>query len=258
MELKLNSPVKWFLCCKKCLNLFVIFTSVCTVSLFIITALEALPTIAFVYYLYPVRTLARLPFLANIVVITNTLIALLLFQCERCWLRIIYRARRARKQNHQAQVQGGETYGSTGNDTSRDNLSDEEDEDIDFDSAGKKLLDERLCICDRLTDRLANCLTGYPTCCMTKCPLNYVDETLDNYEKFYLPYYSTKDYKKRHKLTAWKYICQPLGTLIVLLLLIVFMYILYNLFHLDTKANSDLSEFLLVVPSLVVMYGALF
>lgn len=59
-----------------CLSMF-------TFSLFIIFSIITIPTLVFIYYLYPIRTLARLPLLVSEILYINTLLGLLIFQYER-------------------------------------------------------------------------------------------------------------------------------------------------------------------------------
>ena len=49
------------------------------ISLFIVVT----PALIFIFYLYPTHTLIRLPFIINSILYTNSLLALLLYQCER-------------------------------------------------------------------------------------------------------------------------------------------------------------------------------
>ena len=73
-------------CCTCTSNsIFSIFTFVSmmlvevAISLFIVLT----PTLIFIFYLYPTHTLIRLPFIINSIIYTNSLLALLIYQCER-------------------------------------------------------------------------------------------------------------------------------------------------------------------------------
>ena len=76
--------------CCRCSWCFCIFhsilleMSVTLIALFAMYFIFSIPTIILVYYLYPTRTLIRLPLIINAVLYTSSLPALLLFQCERC------------------------------------------------------------------------------------------------------------------------------------------------------------------------------
>ncbi len=52
---------------------------------FILFVITTAPTIILVYYVYPTRTLVRLPFIISAIIYINSLAALLLFQCERAF-----------------------------------------------------------------------------------------------------------------------------------------------------------------------------
>ena len=66
------------------------FMSVCLLFAFTAYFIFSIPTIILVYYLYPTRTLLRLPLIINAVLYINSLLALLLFQCERCCFPFVF------------------------------------------------------------------------------------------------------------------------------------------------------------------------
>ncbi len=79
-----NTPTH---CCtgkfkKCCHHTLESLSMVCCFS-FILFVITAAPTIILVYYVYPTRTLVRLPFIISAIIYINSLAALLLFQCER-------------------------------------------------------------------------------------------------------------------------------------------------------------------------------
>ena len=81
-----------------CCHGIVLWMSLCTSLLFISFALFSIPTIILVYYLYPARTLLRLPLLTNAVLYINSLLALLLFQCERLFYPCVKKVKPKRMQ----------------------------------------------------------------------------------------------------------------------------------------------------------------
>ena len=79
----IETPTHFCRCCHSCSHCIVLWMSLCSSLFFISFALFSIPTIILVYYLYPARTLLRLPLLTNAILYINSLLALLLFQCER-------------------------------------------------------------------------------------------------------------------------------------------------------------------------------
>ena len=79
----IETPTHFCKCCQSYCHCIVLWMSLCSSLLITTFALFSIPTIILVYYLYPARTLLRLPLLTNAVIYINSLLALLLFQCER-------------------------------------------------------------------------------------------------------------------------------------------------------------------------------
>ena len=83
---KFNTPTQCCIChrfCKKGCSIVVTMTSLFMITLFVSLCIVILPTVIFIYYLYPANTLIRMPFIINSILYVNSLLALLLFQCER-------------------------------------------------------------------------------------------------------------------------------------------------------------------------------
>ena len=83
---KFNTPTHFYTCnwlWKKICSILITIASLFMVTVFISLCIIALPTVIFIYYLYPAHTLIRLPFIINSILYINSLLALLLFQCER-------------------------------------------------------------------------------------------------------------------------------------------------------------------------------
>ena len=89
---KLNTPTQSCIChwfCKKGCSIVVTIISLFMVALFVSLCIIILPTVIFIYYLYPAHTLIRMPFIINSILYINSLLALLLFQCERlCFILV--------------------------------------------------------------------------------------------------------------------------------------------------------------------------
>lgn len=69
--------------CMTCSHFFALWISIMSILYFTALFIFLIPNIILVYYLYPTRTLIRLPLLINSVLYINSLIALFIFQCER-------------------------------------------------------------------------------------------------------------------------------------------------------------------------------
>ena len=79
----LETPTYCFCCCcMRCSHCLVLLISLITFSLFISFSIITIPTLVFIYYLYPARTLARLPLIVSAVLYINTLLGHLIYQCE--------------------------------------------------------------------------------------------------------------------------------------------------------------------------------
>ncbi len=81
-----NTPTH---CCtgpiRKCCHYILEFISMVSCFSLILFIVVVAPTIILVYFLYPTRTLVRLPFIISAIIYINSLAALLLFQCERAF-----------------------------------------------------------------------------------------------------------------------------------------------------------------------------
>ena len=84
--MELNVLCKFFCKCK-CYNYTVLFISLYILYTFTFLFLYIAPTIILIFYLYPVHTIIRLPFILNSILYTNSVLALLIYQCERCCYR---------------------------------------------------------------------------------------------------------------------------------------------------------------------------
>ncbi len=82
-NIELNTPTH---CCtgisKMCCHTTLTIISASTVAFFLACLNVIIPKVTFVYYLYPTRTLARLPFLITAFIYINSTIALLIFYIE--------------------------------------------------------------------------------------------------------------------------------------------------------------------------------
>ena len=81
----MNTPTQCCCCCRGFFRIFVTYLAMVTTTFFFLVFIASIPSIIFIYYLYPVQTLVRLPFVINSVLYINSLGALLLYQLERCF-----------------------------------------------------------------------------------------------------------------------------------------------------------------------------
>ena len=145
------------------------------------------------YYLYPAHTLIRMPFIINSILYTNSLLALLLFQCERlCFILV-------------------------------------------------KFISERL-----------NCI---------RCIKNEDDKFYDEYyNKIFKPskeYAGCSCFKSVGPLLT--YYIQPLLTCGVLIILVMFIWVLSDLFRLHQDHFTDKNQveaLILLVPTLLLLFGS--
>lgn len=80
----MNTPTQCC-CCKHFCHVGVTCLSIIITSFFISIFIVSIPSIILIYYLFPVQTLIRLPFVINSVLYVNSVSALLLFQVEKCF-----------------------------------------------------------------------------------------------------------------------------------------------------------------------------
>lgn len=79
----LNTPTQ---CCCSCIDFFqsaVTFLAILITTFFSFILIFSIPPIILIYYIHPIPTLARLPFVINSILYINTLTALLVYQLER-------------------------------------------------------------------------------------------------------------------------------------------------------------------------------
>ena len=86
LEVRFDTPTQFCIChqaIKIGCSIIMAIGSLYLITISIYLCITALPTVIFIYYLYPARTLIRLPFIINSILYINSLLALLLFQIER-------------------------------------------------------------------------------------------------------------------------------------------------------------------------------
>lgn len=166
--------------CIKCCPGLVKYLSLLTLLLFFSFSILLLPTVILVFYLDPLHTIIRLPFILNSILYTNSLLALLLYQCEKCCFAI----------------------------TRSCDKSKEENEDNPY------------------------------------------------YSEFYMEY---KQSKEDRCTGAAKLLCPPIGIMITLVMLVLFIVMVSGLFELrltDFRTNSEVQALILLVPTLLLLFGS--
>ena len=210
----IETPTHFCKCCQGYCHCIVLWMSLCS-SLWIITvALFSIPTIILVYYLYPARTLLRLPLLTNAVLYINSLLALLLFQCERLCFLCVKNCKLRKKTCQDVIGCRSDAHYSWG-------------DDVD------------LCyICNNL--RLVE-----------DQPL---EERALTHHEFYSSFYD-KELRKNY-LKVVTYICSPFGTVIILVILILFVIIIHDLtdLHLSSVKDLNLNLLLTLAPTLLLLF----
>jgi hypothetical protein len=83
--INMNTPTQCCCCCKH--SCHVVFTcgSIIMTTLFTTIFIASIPSIILIYYLYPIQTLIRLPFVINSILYLNSVSALLVYQVEKCF-----------------------------------------------------------------------------------------------------------------------------------------------------------------------------
>ena len=201
-KFNIETPTHFCMCCHGFSHCIVLWMSLCSSLLFITFALFSIPTIILVYYLYPARTLLRLPLLTNAVLYINSLLALLLFQCERLCFPFVENFKPIRMQRTC-------------------------DEDKD-----------KNCLIKRFCGNLRGAL----------------EQRAISHNKFYSSYYSESLTKKDY-LMFITYLCSPIGTVIILAILILFVIIIHDLtdLHISSVKDLNLNLLLTLAPTLLLL-----
>ena len=80
----ISTPTQCCCCFKNVFHIIILCLSFLTTFLFLVIFISTVPSIILIYFLNPVQTLAHFPFTVNSILYVNSLMALLLYQFERC------------------------------------------------------------------------------------------------------------------------------------------------------------------------------
>ena len=230
-------------CCRCSRYLFcfshfsLIFISVCLLTTFTTYFIFSIPTIFLVYYLYPIRTLIRLPLIINAVIYINSLLALLLFQCERFWYPCVWHctARNLSLTCHWSchtpiccRRRG--THGTTAHELRKEAQDNQQEHS------------------NRLTQCVRTIWDHWKSVLTESIPPK---ERVENHDQYYHGY-------KYQNFNYMLFLVQIIVTFAILIVLMVFVYIIYELQNLHTpqSSNSNLTLLLTIVPSLVLLFGS--
>lgn len=201
----ISTPTQCCCCIKNLFHIILIIFSLMITSSFILIFISMIPSIIFIYYLYPVETLAHLPFVINSILYVNSLTALLLYQCERCFSPC---------------------------------TSPESDE---------------------LNDK---------KCCGRICVSSFQKERASAHYKYYHEYCKYGLHGKLPRQDRAKFISkfiscsiEPLGTIIVLVVLVLFIVILSDLLNMDRSKFTDRNQMELLftlVPTITLLFGSVY
>ena len=247
--------------CCRCSQCFCISHSILLIiSAFLLLTFTAyfifsIPTIILAYYLYPTENLVHLLLIINAVLCINSLLALLLFQCERCChpctrhcvaknptftsLRSCLTTCKSRYRRRQL------TAGTTANELQETQpLLVQEPPDKQQDGPPQwfqhtAILKGLLYILEKI-----------------KRPINAESPTLEeraeNHDQYYGHIYDSLE--KKNCLVCVTYFCQPIGTLFILILFVYFAFMIYELLELHRQSSdSDLKLLLTLVLALVLL-----
>ena len=231
-SLDIETPTHCCRCCHSFSHGIVLWIAVCTSLLIISFALFTIPTIMFVYYLYPARTLLRLPLLTNAVLYINSLLALLLFQCERLFYPCM------KKKNN-----------------------------TDHRLGYCKLSCGRLLFKLGLYNKLIELYRKYRRFAEIEDPP--LKKRNITHKRYYRPYYmyvikyqekqkkpKTIKTKKRLFVRLFVFSCFLIGTVIALGILILFIIIIHDLsdFHISSVKDLNLNLLLTLAPTLLLSF----
>ena len=218
----LNTPI--YCCCRrwiKSCHCIILLFSTSTIVFFTTYFVALLPNIIFVYYLYPTRTLLRLPLLINSVLYINTLMAILIFQCERLLFPC---AKKCGQPNKYCCL----------------NM--------------EKASIWRLCFCVNRNENY--CTKFYER--LINHPELPLQQRIQNHDTYYSAYYTDAQDRKKSVLLWCTYFIHPVAVLFLLVLLIFFIKIISDLiaFHLNSNLDNPLELLLTLVPTLLLLFGS--
>ena len=279
----IETPTNCCRCCHGFSHCIVLWMSLCTSLSIICFTIFSIPTIILVYYLYPARTLLRLPLLTNAVLYINSLLALLLFQCERFFYPFVKNPKQEkivcydimgtfaklfkfRTELRKEQLIYGRGVKFT-------ELKQKEAVDIDllndphhFDHINHGPYDNckisyhlKSC-CRSCCNSLGNCVYGivirYLKLIRIRNPP--LAERAVAYHNFYATRYNKEVLEETEEncLMYTTYLCHPIGTMILLGILILFVKIIHDLtdLHLSSVKDLNLNLLLTLAPTLLLLF----
>ena len=217
----IETPTHFCKCCQGYCHCIVLWMSLCSSLLIITFGLFSIPTIILVYYLYPARTLLRLPLLTNAILYINSLLALLLFQCERLCFLCAKNCKLRTKTCH--------------------------------DDEGCRIFSLRINVCYRICKSREDYL-WYICRNITRIEDQPLEERALTHDEFYSSFYNEE--LKKNYLKAVTYICSPFGTVIILAILILFVIIIHDLtdLHISSVKDLNLNLLLTLAPTLLLLF----
>ena len=199
----LNTPTQCCCYCKVFVRVSITFMSLATTTFFSMVFLISIPSIILIYYLHPVQTLARLPFVINSILYINSLGALLLYQLERC----------SHPCSHPCSAKTEES-------------------------------------CDRECEQFKHCLSPFHK------------ERAKVHNEYYREYREcTGEQLPRQCLKYTSCFMQPVATILVLIIVVLFIVILSDLLNMDRSQFTEKNEVELLftlVPSAALLFGSVY
>ena len=246
----IETPTHFCRCCHGFSHCIVLWMSLCTSLLFISFVLFSIPTIILVYYLYPARTLLRLPLLTNAVLYINSLLALLLFQCERLFYPCVRNSKPQR-------IRCRDIMGYC----ARFRILTEENEEQEKGVVHSKKncsykyhCYNRYCLGHWCMQGVCDILKLYIRLAKIENPP--LEDRAVVYRNFYATHYNKELLEKKDCLMFTTYLCHPIGTMILLAILILFVIIIHNLtdLHLSSVKDLNLNLLLTLAPTLLLLF----
>ena len=215
----IETPTHFCKCCQGYCHFIVLWMSLCSSLLIITVVLFSIPTIILVYYLYPARTLLRLPLLTNAVLYINSLLALLLFQCERLCFLCAKKYKLKTKTCH--------------------------------DDERCRIFSLRINVCYRICKSRED-YVWYICRNITRIEDQLLEERALTHNEFYRSFYNEE--LKKNYLKVVTYICSPFGTVIIIIILILLVIIIHDLtdLHISSVKDLNLNLLLTLAPTLLL------
>ena len=222
-ELDIETPTHCCRCSPRvmvCCHHLMLWLSTWILLVFTTFFLYSIPTILLIYYLNPVGTLLHLPLVINAVLYTNSLLALLIYQCESC-CHLCTRRWKGKLDNNPV-LSCPRTVS---------------------DSSPVQARSGCLRVCARKSLDLLNKQLGGND-------IPHFQKRAKNHDKYYEPGFNNS------RLADFMQLIRPIFTIGILGIFLYFIYLFYQISKLHLSKEDNFTVLLSLVPNLLLLFGS--